>query len=87
MKFLININILELKQIIINILNRRLRFESYKRILIFCEIKIRNNVRICRTICTTKKKRIFAKLITKIAIILKRKSKFFKHSFFLSLQY
>jgi len=38
-KFFISINILKLKQIIIDILNQRLRFESCKKISIFCEIK------------------------------------------------
>ncbi len=45
--FFIDINILELKQIIIDILNRKLRFESYKRVAISCKVKIKNNVRIC----------------------------------------
>jgi len=79
--FFININILESKQIIIDILSRKLRFKSYKEVLVFCEIKIKNNVRICQTICTTKKKIIFAKLITKIAIILKEKNNLFKRNF------
>ncbi len=35
-KFLINIDILRSKQIIINILNEKLRFESYKEVAIFC---------------------------------------------------
>jgi hypothetical protein len=81
-KFFISINILKLKQIIIDILNQRLRFESCKKISIFCEIKTWDNVRICRTICTTKKKIIFAKLIAKIAITLKRKNELFKRNFF-----
>jgi len=42
--FFISINILESKQIIINILSRKLKFEFCKRILIFCEIKIQNDV-------------------------------------------
>ena len=80
-KFLININILELKQIIIDILSRKLKFKSCKEVAIFCEIKIKNNVQICQIVCTTKKKIIFAKLTTKIAIILKEKNKFFKYNF------
>jgi len=51
-----------LKQIIIDILNRKLRFEFCKKIAIFCEIKIKNNVRICRTSCTTKKKKYLQNL-------------------------
>jgi len=39
-KFLIDINILESKQIIIDISSRRLRFESCKKVSIFYEIKI-----------------------------------------------
>ena len=46
-KFLININILESKQIIIDILSRKLKFKSCKEVAIFCEIKIKNNVQIC----------------------------------------
>jgi len=72
-KFLININILKLKQVIIDILNQKLRFEFCKRISIFCEIKIQNNVRICRTIRITKKNYYFARLIAKIVVILKKK--------------
>jgi len=83
--FFISINILKLKQVIINILSRRLKFEFYKIFLILCEIKTRNNVRICRIICTTKKKNL-AKLTTKIVISLKKKNKFFECNFFLSLQ-
>jgi len=71
-----------LKQIIIDILSRKLRFEFYKKIAISCEIKTKNNVRICRTICTTKKEIIFVKLTTKIVVTLKEKSKLFKHNFF-----
>jgi len=81
-----SMNILELKQVIIDILNQRLRFESYKRILVFYEIKTRDNVRIRQIIRTTKKKIILAKLTTKIAITLKRKNKLFKRNFFLSSQ-
>jgi hypothetical protein len=80
-KFFISINILESKQVIINILSRRLKFEFYEFFLIFCEIKTQDNVRICQTICTTKKKIILAKLITKIAITLKRKNELFKYNF------
>ncbi len=76
-----SMNILESKQIIINILNRKLKFEFCEKILILCEIKIQNNVRIRRTIRTTKKKIIFAKLITKIAIIFFKKSKLFECNF------
>ena len=72
-KFSININILKSKQVIIDILNRKLRFEFCKKVAIFCEIKIKNNIRICQTICIAKKKIIFAKLIAKIAITLKKK--------------
>ena len=43
-KFLISINILKSKQIIIDILSRRLRFKFYKKVSISCEIKIRDNV-------------------------------------------
>ncbi len=86
-KFLIDIDILESKQVIIDILSRRLRFESYKRVAIFCKIKIKNNIRICRTICTIKKKIIFARLIAKIAITLKKKISFLSIIFFSSLQY
>ncbi len=46
-KFLISINILELKQIVINILNRKLKFEFCEKIAILCEIKIKYNVQIC----------------------------------------
>ena len=80
-KFLIDIDILESKQIIIDILSRKLRFEFCKRVLVLCEIKTRNNVRICQIVCTTKKKIIFAKLTTKIAITLKEKNKLFKYNF------
>jgi len=62
-------------------LNQKLKFEFCKKIAISCEIKARNNVRICRTICTTKKEIIFAKLIIKIAIILKEKRNFFEYNF------
>jgi hypothetical protein len=85
-KFLISINILELKQIIINILSRKLRFESCKKILVLCEIKTRDNVRIRRIVRTTEKKKKFAKLIIKIAITLKEKNELLKCNFFLSSQ-
>jgi len=84
-KFLISINILKLKQVIINILSRKLRFEFCKKILILCKIKIRNNVRICRTIRTMKKKIILAKLIAKIVVTLKKKNKFLKYNFLFKL--
>jgi hypothetical protein len=84
-KFFKSVNILKLKQVIINILSRKLKFEFYKKNLILCEIKIRNNVRICQIICTTKKKIILAKLTTKIVISLKKKNKFFECNFFLEL--
>jgi len=81
-KFLISINILESKQVIINILSRKLRFKSCKRISIFCEIKIQNNVRICRIVHTTKKKTIFARLTTKIVVTLKKRVNFLNVIFF-----
>ncbi len=81
-KFLINIDILESKQVVIDILSRKLRFEFCKKIVVLCKIKIRNNIRICRIVCITKKKIIFAKLIAKIAVTLKEKNKFFKYNFF-----
>ncbi len=84
-KFLININILKSKKIVINILSQRLKFEFYKEIAIFCKLKVKNNVRICRTICIAKKEIIFAKLTTKIAIILKKKINFLSVIFFLNL--
>ncbi len=84
-KFLISINILESKQVIIDILSRRLRFKFYKKVAISCEVKIKNNVRICRTIRIAKKEIIFAKLTTKIAITLKEKNKLFKRNFFFEL--
>jgi len=80
-KFLINIDILESKQVIIDILSRKLRFKFYKKVVVFCEIKIKNNVRICRTICIAKKEIIFAKLTTKIVVTLKIKKKLFKYNF------
>jgi len=84
-KFLISMNILGLKQVIINILNQRLRFESCERISIFCEIKAQNNVRIRQIIRTTKKKIILARSIAKIAITLKRKSELSKRDFLFEL--
>ena len=39
MKFLISINILKSKQVIIDILSRKLRFKSCEKISILCEIK------------------------------------------------
>ena len=80
-KFLINIDILKSKQVVIDILNRKLRFEFYKEVAIFCEIKIKNNIRIRQIVCTTKKKIIFARLIAKIVVTLKEKSKLFKYNF------
>jgi len=80
-KFLIGMNILESKQVIIDILSRRLRFESYKRILILCEIKVQNNVRIRQIVRTTKKEIILARSTTKIAITLKKKNKLSKRNF------
>ncbi len=76
-----SINILKLKQIIIDILSRKLRFEFSEKISISCEIKTRDNVRICQTIRTTKKKIIFAKLTTKIIVTLKKKNELFKRNF------
>ncbi len=84
-KFLININILESKQVIIDILSQKLRFEFCEKVAISCEIKIKNNVRIRRIVRTTKKEIIFAKLITKIAIILKEKNKLLKRNFLFKL--
>jgi len=80
-KFFIDMNILKSKQMIINILSRKLRFESCEKISIFCEIKTRDNVRIRRIIRTTKKKIILTKSIAKIAITLKRKNELLKRNF------
>jgi len=81
-KFLININILKSKQVIIDISNQKLRFESCKEVLVFCEVKIKNNIRIRQIVRTTKKKIIFAKSIAKIAITLKEKRELSKCNFF-----
>jgi len=80
-KFLISMNILKSKQVIIDISNRKLRFKFCKKNLILCEIKARDNVRIRRIVRTTKKKIILAKSIAKIAIILKEKNELFKRDF------
>jgi len=80
-----SMNILKLKQVIIDILSRRLRFESCEKISVLYEIKIRDNVRICRTIRTTKKKIIFARLTAKIAVTLKKKSELSKRDFLFKL--
>ncbi len=84
-KFLISMNILKSKQVIIDILSQKLKFESCEKISIFCEIKIQDNVRIRRIVRTTKKKIILARLTTKIAITLKRKSELSKCDFLFEL--
>jgi len=84
-KFLIRINILDSKHIAINIFERKLYFESCERIIIFCEIKAQNNVRIRRIVRTTKKKIKLFKTINLIFVILKKKENLLKRDFLFKL--
>jgi len=80
-KFFIKINILNLKHITINIFERKLYFEFCEKIIIFCEIKARNNVRIWRIVYTTKKKIILIITTNLILVILKEKEDLLKKDF------
>jgi len=72
-KFLIEMDILDPEHITINISERKLHFESCERITVSCEIKTRDNVRIRRTVRTTKKKIIPVITTDLIPVILKEK--------------
>lgn len=80
-KFLIKMNILDSKQIVIDIFKQKLHFEFCESIIIACEIKTRNNVRIRRTMRIIKKEVISFKTINIIFVTFKRKEHLSKEIF------
>lgn len=72
-KFLMGMDILGLKQVIIDIPCRKLRFGSCQGISVPCEVKARDNVRIRRTVRTARKEVVPPRSTSKIAVTLKGK--------------
>jgi len=80
-KFFIEINIFDFEYITINIFEQKLYFEFCERIIVSCEIKAQDNIRIRRIVRITKKKIILAIITNLIFVILKRKKNLSKRDF------
>ena len=78
---LIEINILKLKNVIINLFNKNVIFFKYKNIFIFVQIIVRNNIRIYRIMRSEKRQILFSKFINIIQIFLKSKAFLFNQDF------
>jgi len=84
-KFLIEIDIFDFEYITINIFERKLYFEFCERIIVSCEIKARNNVKVWHIVRTTKKKIILVITTNLIFVILKEKENLLKKIFLFEL--
>ena len=84
-KFLMSMNILRVEQIIVNLSNKKLRFDVCENVTVSCEIKARDSVRIRRIVRISRKQSISTRTTTAIFVALKRKSSLSKRDFLFEL--
>ena len=75
-------NILRIEQIIVNLSNKKLRFDVCENVTVSCEVKARDSVRIRRVVRISRKQSISIKTTTTIFVALKGKSNLSKRDFF-----